>query len=718
MLKVITRVLTLLLFISFPNYAADFVEREIAFQEDPNDLFEKLSNKTKFPLSFNGIAEFEKVAKNLNYQPQQLQRDLGLLARLYLHSPIKTDNKTSHARLLTQQLQSIATTPIHEAIILLLEGRIRGVDAQQYKQTIILYKEALNKINNLKDDEAMTLKFIIHGDLCTLFRLLKQDSPALHHYKQYRDLAYQMRVEYFIAQAETAFGKYYVHKNQLAKALQHYNEAFRITNRLDAPVLHAHTQFQLARVYRDLGQWDDALKNANEAAISFQALGQEALQSKLMTVIAMIYAHQEQWNKALDYYLNAQQIDQKNGHKISQALNFNNIGEAYLHLKNYQSSVSYLEMANKVFKESKVLHYLVYNELLLAQVALEQQQWTLSTSHALVALEIGEVKDIIDAQEEALEYLSISYRETNNLPAALKVMDKIIALNQNTQATPDDGSVISNLNEEKLKLDVSALQHKLSVYVDNSKDQQMAIIILLITILILSFVWLFCLKRLNTMKVRSASLLEQSIQEPLTELKGYRGVISQLNKQHPPKTVALVNIEALTDIDIEFGLTESKSITANLVEQCEQEIKCDVFVIRTGEVAICCSESVSAQDILDKVEAVLSRINIASKSHIPHFSKVGNKPLHATVGHINLPLLADPDLRLTAELKYETVQYALAAAKSIDSEQTYVSIRTLNFAPAAIFFKPLYLNLTHALQRGIIRAESNRSAADIKWPTN
>ena len=137
----------------------------------------------------------------------------------------------------------------------------------------------------------------------------------------------------------------------------------------------------------------------------------------------------------------------------------------------------------------------------------------------------------------------------------------------------------------------------------------------------------------------------------------------------------------------------------------------------SGEFGLCFSDELSAQQTLTNLQAQLAAITIANKSNIPNFSDISEQPLHAIMGHVNLPLLANPDLRLTAQLQYETVQYALAAAKSLNEDQTYVSIRSLNFAPAAIFFKPLYLNLTHALQRGIIRAETNRQAADIKWPT-
>jgi hypothetical protein len=64
------------------------------------------------------------------------------------------------------------------------------------------------------------------------------------------------------------------------------------------------------------------------------------------------------------------------------------------------------------------------------------------------------------------------------------------------------------------------------------------------------------------------------------------------------------------------------------------------------------------------------------------------------------------------------LQYALAAAMEITEQPAYVSLRPLNFAPAAVFMRPLYLNLTQALNRGIIRAESNRNTQEINWPKN
>ncbi|WP_119968971.1 tetratricopeptide repeat protein [Shewanella japonica] len=708
----------ILLIISIPALAIDPQEREIEFNETPQALFDQLLVRTQFPLSFNNRQEFELIAKELKYTPDELQADLETLARLYMETVVRTPNKTENSRLLTQQLESIAVTPMQEAMILLLEARFRGIEDQQYKQSIILFKEALKKIASIRDEHSLTLQFVLHGGLSSLHAILKQDTQALYHYKSYREIAYQLRNDYFIAQSETAIGKYYTGKNQLAKALQHHSEAYRISNRLNYPVIQAHAQFQLSRAYRDLGQWDEALKNANEAAISFQELGHEALQSNAMTVIAMVYGNQKQWNKAIDYYLNAQQLDKKNNQVISQGLNFHNIGEAYMYLDNYPSSVSYLKMANEIFKSRRVMHYLVYNELLFAEVMSKQALWEETITHAKAALVIAEEKQLIDAQKEALSFLSKAYRGIKDDSSALEMMDKLVAIDNEQQENIVDEAVNSNLNEEKLKFEINVYQNKLNGYIKSSKDQQMAIIILLAAIFILSFVWLYSLKRINTLKQKQQSLTAKVIQDPLTEVKGYRGMLDCMSTGTSPKTVALVNIKALTDLDIDFGLSESKLITESLIQQFEKDLPACVYVIKPGEFAFCFKETFTANETLKKIEASLASQDLAINTNIPNYSVVKHDPLECIMGHINLPLLANPDLRLTNDLQFETVQYALAAAKTIDKGSTYVSIRTLNFAPAAIFFKPLYLNLTHALQRGIIRAESNRPIAEIKWPTN
>ncbi|GIU53424.1 hypothetical protein [Shewanella sp. KT0246] len=708
----------LLLIVTFPAHAEINQQREIEFIETPNILFERLSARTQFPLSFNNRSEFEAVADSLKYRPDELQADLEILARLFLETALKADDKINNARLLTQQLESLAETPMQEAIILLLEGRIRGLEDQQYKQSIILFKEALNKINNLNDTQSLNLQFILHQNLSSLHTLVKQDTQALYHYKRYREIAYRLRNDYFIALSETAIGIYYTGRNQLAKALQHHSEAYRISNRLDYPVIQAQTQFQLSRAYRDLGQWDEALKNANEAAISYQKLGRDASQSKAMTVIAMIYANQEQWNKAIDYYLNAQQLDEKHNRRISQGLNFHNIGEAYLHLSNYPSAMNYLQMANDIFREKGVMHYLVYNELLFAQALSEQSLWKETITHGVAALIIADSKQLPDAQKEALEYLANAYREERNYPAALEMMDRLVQMQQSTEEDPVEETLSSNLTEEKLKFEINIYQHKLSGYIKNSKDQQMAIIILLAAIFILSFAWLYSLKRLNSFKQQKTLLATQVLQEPQTQLKGYQGLLHCMSDENSPKTIALVNVKLLADLDNEFGLTESKIITENLINQFESQLSCKVYLIKPGEFAFCFTDSLAPEQTLIQISEVLSHQALTINSNVPNYSELHNLELDCIMGHINLPLLANPDLRLTTELQFETVQYALAAAKSIDIGHTYVSIRTLNFAPAAIFFKPLYLNLTHALQRGIIRAETNRTISDIKWPKN
>jgi hypothetical protein len=150
--------------------------------------------------------------------------------------------------------------------------------------------------------------------------------------------------------------------------------------------------------------------------------------------------------------------------------------------------------------------------------------------------------------------------------------------------------------------------------------------------------------------------------------------------------------------------------------QFSKHLDTQVFTIRSGLIGCYFNQQYDADVILNAVIESLKQLK-TTQFTIPNFAQKSAEH-SASIGHISLPLLANPDVSISAELQFETLQYALAAAMDIAEQPAYVSLRPLNFAPAAIFMRPLYLNLTQALNRGIIRAESNRHAQSINWPNN
>ena len=698
--------------------ARDIEQQEILFKENPQKIYTKLLRTTEFPLHFSNKAEFDQVAENLGFQPNELHRDLELLARLNLQAKLTSPTKYQDAELIISQLDSIASTTLEKAMVIMLKARIKGRKNQEYNQVIVEFNDALNMVNADISLESTLFKLTLHEQLNMLHSLLLQPTPALSHLNRYREMAYQLHNNYFIADAESQLGRYYNLNGDQAKSLQHYSEAFRLANILDYPGIKAQTQLNLARTYRDLEQWDDALKYAHNAAEIFQVIGQDVYLSESLTVMAMIYAGKGEWNKAIDYYLNVQQVNERMGNQIAIGLTYHNLGEAYFKLHNIQASLDVMQRANEIFRARKVDHYLVHNELLFAQITTSEGMWTNAIEHANKAIKLAKKKHLTEVQTEALGYLSTAYRKTNNINAALKTVDEIVELVNNSQSKTEQPNDFSELTEQKLKFELGLMRNKLELQTTKNKYNQFIILVLVLIFSIAIILLIFIYRKFQQRNTQYLNAQRLNTIDPITQAQGYRAFIQLIStlKNTEPKTLALVNINELNNIDIQLGLTESTALMQQFNIQFSKHLDTQVFTIRSGLIGCYFNQQYDADVILNAVIESLKQLK-TTQFTIPNFAQKSAEH-YASIGHISLPLLANPDVSISAELQFETLQYALAAAMDIAEQPAYVSLRPLNFAPAAIFMRPLYLNLTQALNRGIIRAESNRHAQSINWPNN
>lgn len=716
MRHIITWFSLVFIILSASSNAKDLELQEITFRETPQELYLELKSSTQFPLEFSNKSEFDLIAKKLDMSPDDLIQQLILLARLNLESNVNSDTKSDDALTLIKQLRIVAVTQLDKAVIIMLNGRLNARKNQDYTYAISQYNDALNKVSSDLSLQATLFKFSIHEHLSGLYRMALQPSPNLTHLNRYREIAYQLRNDYFIALAELELGRYYNRRNEPAKSLQYYTEAFRVGNRINYPGIKAHAQLNLARTYRDLEQWDEALKHAHDATTSFQTFDQGSYTAEALTVIAMIYAAKKEWNKAIDYYLNAQQLNERLGNEIGQGLNSHNIAEAYLNLNNGSAALAAIAKANGIFIAKNVSHYLVYNEALYTEILIKQAMWPEAIEHAKKSLVLATEKNLTDQKLQALKYLSMAYRKIGNLNAAIVIVDEIIELSDGINAVEQDESESSGLTEQKLKFDLSLLQTKVNEQKTALNDNQLVTILLLCSAIIIVIVLLVTISRSQKIIRAQRKYKQQYLLEPISQLNGFRACILRLQNDKSSKisTFALLKIEALTHSDTQMGLTESAKIIQTFINELSQLLTADIYVIKPGQFACCFNHAINAQDLLSTIEGFVAKTTLFNP-FIPSFNRE-KKLSRIYIGHINMPLLANPDISVSAELHFETAQYAIAAAMT-QTDNTYVSIKTLNFAPATIFSAPLYLNLTQALKRGIIKADSNQIIAEESWPS-
>lgn len=696
-----------LLFIATPStYAQDYTSLEIKIKEAPVQLLQELKNSITLPISAQNIADFDNIAKEQGYRADELKHKLQTLTRLYLNPSVKEAEKYRKTEALIALLGVIGTTTYDDSYLQMLTGRFIARSQHDYKQALPYYNQSLSLIENEQDLQSQLLKQLSHFHLGSLHRILRQDKPALLHLKMYRDTAYQIRDDYLIAHAESALGSFYNKRGQLSLALQHYSEALRLSNRQAQPYLKADLQLQLARLYRDLESWTEALQYAHNAEKGFKALKMDRLRSHCMTVMAMVHANQGLWNQAIDYYLNAQQLDYKDQNLMAQALNYHNLGEAYLNNGNIPTALEFLFKSNAIFVARKSDHYLVYNHLLIAEVSLADKDWQQAENHSQLALELAEKLSLTDEKIEALQYKSHALRGLNKYDEAFETLDKLIVLSQSAARVESDVPNYSSsiLAEQKLKLEVNKLQNeqsKLSSQLDRSR---ILLITSIIFILLVSLIAVNQWRRKKSLIINLLHEKEHTILEPVSGLPGYQGFIQELQTKPRdlPHSIALLSLTGQLNADLSQGFQCNNSMNKLQLEALAQRFSGQVYLIRPGLFMLTIRESLTPDEIMLRCREAINE-------------DYGDTCLH--LGLLPLPLLMDPDIKLSTEVHYGAAQMSLAAAQSLGSDKDYyVAIKALNFAPSAVFSAPLYLHLEKGLVRGLLRVDTNGEKTDIIWP--
>lgn len=709
MQKIIVILLTLLMSVSWSAQSRDLESEEIELRETPQNMYDTLHKSLSFPIVFKNREQFERVAQEQGYKPAEFMHLLQLLARLNMEPNVKSKVGVQDANAIIALLASIAESPYEQAFAAMLKGRYIGRTEQKYQEAITLYNEALSRINDSFDIEAMLLKHTIHEHLGGLHLVIRQDVPALMHFHTYRDIAYKLRNDYLIAAAESKLGHYYNKNQQLTKSLQHYSEAIRLSNRSNYPSMKTHLQLQLAKVYRDLKQWDEALKNAHEAADGFKKMGNDTYLSSCMTVIAMVYGEQGDWNKAIDYYLNAQQLDAKRGNYIAQGLNYHNLGQAYSNISDNTNALKYLLMANQIFQEKQSHHYLVYNELLIGEVAKTNQDWPLMMSHADNALVLATELKLMDEQKSALTLIALAAENLGEQDKTIETQKRIIELSSQEQNTDKAPSVSpSTLAEQQLKLELSLLQNKFNEAQQETKNTHNLLVLCGFILALFIVIVLIQLKSRRQINIKNKALSQLSLQEAFTHHLGYAALLAHLSPGHlnqkQPSTAALGLIEFPEHVttDLHYGQYFANTINTKLAALISDALSLPVYVIRQGVFAVRFNHAIEPEQIISQIRQYLDRQALTQTFKL---------------GFINLPLLVKSEMKMAPQLQFETVQMALACARSITTQgDHYVCLRALDFVPPTLFANPLFLHLEKGIERGLIRVETNANKDDIHWP--
>jgi hypothetical protein len=249
------------------------------------------------------------------------------------------------------------------------------------------------------------------------------------------------------------------------------------------------------------------------------------------------------------------------------------------------------------------------------------------------------------------------------------------------------------------------LQGKLVETVKESNNTHTLLLICSLIAGLLLLVIIFMLQNRRKITAKNAALTQLTLQEPFTHNLGYAALLAHLShNQSQESTTALAIIAFPTQLtaDLDYGQYFSDAVTAQIANHLTDALAASVYVVRQGVFAVRFTQPIEPTQILSQVRLKLD------EQQITH---------HFRLGFAHLPLLAKSEIKMAAKLKFETVQMALACARSLGGNNDYyVALRALDFVPLSLFANPVFLHLEKGIERGLIRLETNGNKEDVRWP--
>ncbi|WP_298768622.1 lipopolysaccharide assembly protein LapB [uncultured Shewanella sp.] len=697
-----------LLMLSFSVKSEDEFINEVKLRETPHlalqDILARLPNK----YTFDEQVEFSQLVRASRLSSAEFKHQLMQLARIYLLTDIDIDISVNEryqlAKNIITALEKTIETPLEKGMLLMLKGRYLKQTAQDYIAAIDLYKQALDHIGLQSSQQALLLKYILYEGLGIMYRMVKQSALSLSYLNQCKAIAFSIKNKYLIVKSEIYLGRYHQTKEELKESLEHFTQAIKLSEHIKMPALRAELYMQVAHVYKSLRQWDDALKYTQEASFIYTKIKKEHKIIAAIRFMAMIYAEKGQWNYAIDYHLTALQSDIHLGNYIGQAIDYHNLGEAYFRIKDYEAAYSYLKKADVIFSKKKASHYLVYNDLLLADISLVLKQFTMAKTYAISAFDNAEQLNLLNEKKQALQLQITIYKQLKQFAKALFALENWLQLGSEVEKNAkNQRHANAMLAQEKLQSILLNANHQHNSDMSLQTRYQLILMALLglITFIFIAYIGLWRNRHhLRCMLTEQSTFIDT---DPIANLPGYSAFISTLSKSNLNQACSII-LCSLTDqlnADLSLGFQANRDLHQTQHHAISHTFNAQVFYIRSGIFALYIPQHTNTTDFMQEFRTFLNQHHWQTHFHI---------------GLLNLPLHADPAIKIDLETHFAAAQMMLSGAMSLgEQEDFYVTMTTLDFAPASIFTPPIYQQLTRNIDRGLVKIETNGNKNHIIW---
>ncbi len=410
---------------------------------------------------------------------------------------------------------------------------------RQYDEATAIFKTAIStlKQNEFVNDQQLPAQKLLLAStykLASLLLLLQQPDNAKTYLIEAKALAATLNDSQYQINAAMKLSQYYVATDQLAKAEQELMATYQLalaqkSDRLSIVLV------QFSRFYRKNQQFELAIEYAlkavdlaRESSIGITVdsplparIRQADVASSVYNNLAICYEESGDLNLAMVHYLNIINSLKINTRNIYYSLAHHNIGQLYKKQQDLDKALYYLKISGKHFKEIGHQFYLLSNDLSLADVYMQQNNYQQAIVIAEKALVIAKERKALILQKTAHQYLSDSYLQTQQYQKASIHYAALLIITVRQQAQLED-KIVALKNKPQspsinLQQQIAQLNDKLT---QSQKDNEKAITVLsLLKLVIVLLSISFLIFALWLKLTKKSAYMVNHVQRPLTRYK-------------------------------------------------------------------------------------------------------------------------------------------------------------------------------------------------------
>jgi len=259
--------------------------------------------------------------------------------------------------------------------------------------------------------------------------------------------------------------------------------------------------FSIARLYKQISDYENALKHSQQALHYYQQISEATEDSSGIMIcygqLGDIYIQIGDFKKAMEYHQTALQLRRKTGVKSAIADSYRGLGEIYYFQKDYDRAMDYFQKAIGLRRDIKTTLGIATLMKYVGLIYLEQGDTKKARNYLKGALSLAKKGKQKIIEKEVLEKMILIYLEWKDYENACRYFDRYVAISDSVLNFSVSNKISSYrvnneiLKQQKEKENLIREMRIAELELDQQKNTQTRLLILLIAALIVSLVIIF-----------------------------------------------------------------------------------------------------------------------------------------------------------------------------------------------------------------------------------